>query len=86
MDSIWSQERWIPAATFSISQYNQPPQLQLQQQSHAMIPRASKQSEARKYTAKDWDALRPEITQLYMENTLDRVMQVMRLQHGLSAT
>jgi hypothetical protein len=42
--------------------------------------------ELRKYTAKDWDTQRPEITRLYKNGTLDDVIKSMRERHGLDAT
>jgi hypothetical protein len=97
MDSLWNEahgEAFIPPATIYIPSNNQParpqiqwqPQPQPQPQLHAMFPLGSKQNEARKYTVKDWDAQRPEITRQYENNTLSSVMEFMRERHGLDAT
>ena len=95
MDSLWNQAHWeafMPPATMYIPSNNQPtqPQIQLQLQPqpqlHAILPLGSKQNEARKYTAKDWDEQRLEITRLYENNTLNSVVEVMRERHGLDAT
>jgi hypothetical protein len=40
----------------------------------------------RRYTEKDWDAQKSEITRLYNDNTLESVRDFMRKQHGLDAT
>jgi hypothetical protein len=62
------------------------PQLQPQLQLHAVLPLGVKQNKARKYTAEDWEAQKPEITRLYENKTLKSVMDFMREQHGLGAT
>jgi hypothetical protein len=67
-------------------QPQQQPQPHPQLQLHAMLPPSSKQNEARKYTAKDWDEQRPEIIRLYESNTLNIVAETMRDRHGLDAT
>ena len=95
MDSLWNQtlnEAFIPPAAINIFSNNQPAlsqwqlQPQLQPQLYAMFPPGINQNEARKYTARDWDEQRPEITRLYENNTLNGVMEYMREQHGLDAT
>ena len=101
MDSLWDQAHWeafIPLATFYIPTDNQlaQPQTQLQplpqpppqpqHQLHAILPLGSKQNEARKYTVKDWEEQRLEITRLYASNTLNSVMEFMRERHRLDAT
>jgi hypothetical protein len=97
MDSLWDQADWeafLPSATIYMSSNNLLawPQTQLhphpqpQPELHAMVPLGSRQSEARKYTAEDWDAQRPEITRLYENNTLNGVMEIMRERYGLDAT
>ena len=82
MDSRRNQAHWESFASPSIPSNNQP----AQQQSHAMFPPVGIQNEARKYTAVDWDAQRPEITRLYESATLESVMKVMRERHRLEAT
>jgi hypothetical protein len=58
-----------------------------QTQFHAMLPPTShKHLEPRRYTAEDWDIQKAEITRLYEENKLERVMELMRELHGLTAT
>jgi hypothetical protein len=53
----------------------------------AMLPPVShKYLKPRKYTAKDWDIQKAEITRLYEKNKLERVMELMRDLHGLTAT
>ena len=64
------------------AQWQPQPQAQL----HAIFPSGIKQNEVRKYTAKDWEEQRPEIARLYEDNTLSKVMELMREQHGLDAT
>jgi hypothetical protein len=95
MDSPWSQTYWnafIPSTSIDIAPNYQPVPLQTQwppqpqSQLHAIFPLDSNQSEARKYTAKDWEELRLEITRLYENNPLTKVMELMTVQHGLSAT
>jgi hypothetical protein len=54
--------------------------------SATFIPPADGPKELRKYTAEDWDAQKLEITRLYNDNTLERVRDFMRKQHGLDAT
>jgi ribulose bisphosphate carboxylase small subunit len=73
------QTQWPP-------QTQTQPQPQQQPQLHATFPLGSKQSEARKFTAKDWEELRSEITRLYENNALNKVIELMAEQHGLSAT
>jgi hypothetical protein len=65
-----------------------PPQMQPQPQPqlHVIFPLGNKQGEARKYTAKDWEELKSEITRLYENNPLNKVVELMAEQHGLSAT
>ena len=77
-------EAVMPQATFSVPSNNQP--AQPQPQCHAMLPPASQQSKIRKYSPKDWDAQRPEITRLYENDTLESVMKFMRERYGLDAT
>ena len=62
------------------------PQQQQQQELHPVVPLGGEQNEARKYTAKDWVEQRMEITRLYEKNTLDKVIELMKEQHGLYAT
>jgi hypothetical protein len=57
-----------------------------QPQWYATHTLAGEQKEARKYTAKDWDAQRSEILRLYKNGTLKSVMKFMRERHGLDAT
>lgn len=78
-------ERWdalMGAATAD----DQPPQPQSPPQLHPMLPPANKPTEARKYTADDWETQREEITRLYEDNTLGRVIDLMRENHHLIAT
>ena len=95
MDWLWDQthrEASILPATIYMPSNNQPArpqthsQLQPQPQLHTMLPPGSKQNEARKYTTKDWDEQRSEITRLYESNTLNSVVELMRERHGLDAT
>lgn len=71
---------------------NQPEPQQAQRQPqpqvhlHAKFPSGIKQTEVRKYTAEDWEEQRPEITRLYEDNTLSKVMELMREKLGLDAT
>ncbi|OBT47133.1 hypothetical protein VE00_03127 [Pseudogymnoascus sp. WSF 3629] len=51
-----------------------------------MAPPAGRQNETRKYTTRDWDAQRLEITRLYDNGTLESVMKFMRDRHRLDAT
>jgi hypothetical protein len=51
-----------------------------------MLPPTHRQVEARKFTAEDWNTQRPEITRLYEDNILKRVIEIMRERHGLTAT
>ena len=60
--------------------------LQLQPQLYTMAPLAGRQNETRKYTTRDWDAQRLEITRLYDNGTLESVMKFMRDYHRLDAT
>jgi len=76
----------MPLATVSVPSNSQLAQPEPQSQLHAMSPLAGKQNKARKYSAKDWDAHRPEITRLYKDGTLRTVMEFMREKHGLNAT
>jgi hypothetical protein len=62
------------------------PQLQPQQELYLVVPLGGEQNETRKYTAKDWEEQRVEITRLYEKNTLAKVIELMREQHGLYAT
>jgi hypothetical protein len=85
MDSQWNQEDWtLPTPPANLSMLIQP--VQSQPRLHTIVSLAGEQDEVRKYTAKDWDAQRLEITRLYNENALKVVMKVMREQHGLDAT
>jgi hypothetical protein len=99
MESLWSQTHrtaLIPSTSIDRATNDQPvrPQTQWppqtqpppQPQSHAIFPLGSKQSEVRKFTAKDWEELRSEITRLYENNALNKVIELMAEQHGLSAT
>jgi hypothetical protein len=53
---------------------------------YAIFPKVAKHTTARKYTAKDWDAQRPETVRLYENGTLESVIIYMREQYGLDAT
>jgi hypothetical protein len=89
IDSPSNEAHWaafVPPVTFPIPSDNQSAQSELQSQLYAMFPPASKQNKARKYTSKDWDTQRPEITRLYRNSTLENVMKFMRERHGLEAT
>jgi hypothetical protein len=48
-----------------------------------MLSLVGKQTEVRKYIAKDWDAQREEITRLYENNTLEGVVNFMKKNMGL---
>ena len=78
------REAFVPAANSNVPAGSEP--AYSQEQSHGMPTSTDKPHEARKYTAKDWESQRPEITRLYEENTLDVVMKFMREKHGLYAT
>ena len=93
MDSPWDSVHYEPLESlenFSQPFINQSPELEeeprRQDQSHDTSPCPIIQTEMRKYTAKDWDIQRPEITKLYGTETLETVMKFMREQHGLDAT
>jgi len=53
---------------------------------HTSFPPVGEQNDTRKYTAKDWDARRLEITELYENGTLDNVIKSMKTRYGLEAT
>ncbi len=94
MDSSSDWDTWLafgPALVSYSPPDAQPDQSHRQAKLNSMLPPAHpltshKHIEARKYTATDWDAHKAEITRLYEENTLERVMELMREQHGLAAT
>ena len=50
------------------------------------FPSPEEQKVLRKYTAKDWETHRSEITRLYKNGTLDDVIKSMKERHGLDAT
>ncbi len=94
MDSPSDWVTWIafgPAPVFYSPLDAQPDQSNRQPELNSMLPptlplTSYKHTEARKYTARDWDAQKAEITRLYEENTLERVMELMNEHHGLTAT
>ena len=77
----------VPTSVY-INPNSQPTQSQSpsQPQFHAILSSGSVQNETRKYTAEDWEKQRPEITRLYKNSTLNKVIEFMREQHGFDAT
>jgi hypothetical protein len=95
MDLLWNQAHWdslIPVTAIDTPWEYQPVQAQTQSQPqpqlqlHNMLPPGVKQNKARKYTVRDWEVQKSEITRLYENKTLKSVMDFMREQHGLDAT
>jgi hypothetical protein len=72
--------------SFSAPLNTQYVQVEPQTQWNALFPPAGEQNDTRKYTAKDWDTHKLEITGLYENGTLDNVIKSMRKRHGLDAT
>ena len=89
MDLPWIHSDWdalIPEAGETLTSNSQLGPPQLEPQSDNMFSPVGMHTEIRKYTKKDWEAYKPEITRLYESNTLDTVIKVMRERHGLDAT
>jgi hypothetical protein len=89
MDSTWNpwfSEVFTSPATIHIPSNNQPAWLQPQPQSDAAAPPGSERTEAKKFTAGDWETHEQEITRLYDENSLASIMKLMKERHGLEAT
>ncbi len=51
-----------------------------------MFRQNCQQNEARKYTANDWEDMRPNIARLYDSGTLESVIRSMREEYGFEAT
>jgi hypothetical protein len=51
-----------------------------------MLQQNGQQNEPRKYTAKEWEEMKPEIARLYNSGSLESVVKSIREEHGFDAT